>query len=753
MPTSTNASFYQVSGGSDEYAEAVASASASADLARKYAINPEDASFVDAGISRLSALHYAAKAADAAASILGSSGVSTQDLVGVSLKKYGGDPTGVAFSDDAYEAWIASGEPVLRIPNGTWKFGAQHDLIPERAVLGASKFSTVIVSQGDYWLRGRRKSDYSSDIVDDWCKMVVGDLRIRAAKGGLTFEGHEIYLSDLVFDSGLADHWAIDLLNVNEFDIHKITVGKGSAVHEWLGSGLRMRLSRGTQGIGAGNFVNFGDGMVSSLVVKLKGANQIGLMLDPTGYNPVSGTAGATSNTKPVINNVQFNACHVNSGNKPAGSIGVLLKGAARCSFVQFDVENLAVAWKTDSAYGGGNSGSNQYNTWIACAQLNCTDPWVEANQLALRNTFLGASFTGPGGPYAYGNGDPDGTFAAKRSGSDWILPNGLIFSLPGTGALKGQLRMSDYQHFLMVGDLDANPGDGIPKPGMPKNNLPIRTLGFDVTGVNGARIFRPQGWSAGSNQRIEIGNGPGFGFGSDPNFVPIGPLHRVQIHDPLYLTELNVPLPTSYGTDTPGIIVNIGNKTEVIGAGVAEEWQGKGPYTKVTDVFWNVTPDPDVRGNQTTWLPMFNKPGRMRSHLLRSASTYNVDRSWLGKLSEVSSVGGTTLTIVAPDTGGEFFMMRADEASEDTNRYASGWFMLKSALSTVALQGASGVDLFVSGATDPVTTFTMANNSYVLCVYTRKSDTTARVDIVPYGGSGTVTSGGGGGGTDGGEI
>jgi hypothetical protein len=193
------------------------------------------------------------------------------------------------------------------------------------------------------------------------------------------------------------------------------------------------------------------------------------------------------------------------------------------------------------------------------------------------QNCFINSQDSGPLQPTGLANGDPGGTFGGRRSTYDTLLPGGMWFARPGNGQFKGVVRYTDDEAWYFTGDSQDAAGE--PFAGMPKFQTPARALGVRVNhSPNEAHLFRPRSYAAGREHRITIGNGEGFSLGT----TTIGPLHRVQIADPLWVVPW-AGQPQGLGGNVPGVLVNA-SAAAVLGSPGTGYYVGPGLYALVND-------------------------------------------------------------------------------------------------------------------------------------------------------------------------
>ena len=138
----------------------------------------------------------------------------------------------------------------------------------------------------------------------------LSGMTIRMAKGGIRAHGHEFRATNLLFAGGTAplgqadpDGWCVDLLDANETVLREIQAGYGGGtVHRLLANGIRLGSSTPS--------VNYGDGLLQEISIKLGAANTVAVLLKGNG-------TGLINNV--LLSRVQVNAPQGGTGITPAG--------------------------------------------------------------------------------------------------------------------------------------------------------------------------------------------------------------------------------------------------------------------------------------------------------------------------------------------------------------------------------------------------------------------------------------------------
>lgn len=664
----------------------------------------------------------------------GGTGGGTSIALDITSPPYNADKTGANDCSAALTAAFNDGHRRIWFPEGVYKFSSIV-LVPVGTVLlGAGHTRTKIVAEGDQWINGQ--FTIGGDGKPNVSRIWVSGFHIHMAKGGLYMAGHELRLSELRFSGGTAGYWCIQLWASNESAIWNCSGGYGIDPNDALvANGIRWYADD------TDNPVNYGDGLIMECAFKGTADNWIGLALEHQGNHATRG----------VVNNITVVRCQFQapgSGSDPLanpydsgsvrvknGSIGVRLEAVARCTFIGVDVEASFYGFYCKGRSTGLGGRAVKRNTFITCQGFNTRYGFyaeVPDDGSVGQNHFVGCQEVQPLLPVVFSNGDPNNTYLGRASAHDWWLPNALWFARPGNGVPKVALRCSDGEHLYIVHDYQEPSRDGsllYPYDAAPKYKTPRKALAIDVaSSPNAARLYRPQGFVAANSlsgttddnsapgapqkdSRIIIGNGQGFVVDGQP----VNPLHRVEIADPLYITEWSSPLVALYGGDAPGIIANARYETVI---GTTARWRGPGAYQKVR-----------IAGSSSfEWRPMFDVPGWRLCQMGRSGASYTVDRDWFGKLLEHTAAA--TITIPAD-------LIHADEQTAAPGQTAGREFLLKCGLNTVTLQAGTGVTFYVAGSTSPVSSWsTTGTSQFVLVIYQRTGSGTARVDVVPLGGA-----------------
>jgi hypothetical protein len=523
----------------------------------------------------------------------------------VSVRDFGAVGDGVADDAPAFQAAVDAALEI-HVPAGHYRLASVVQVRPRRRIVGAGRDVTIIEAlAARAFVFHKNEGPYAVDptATSDWNRSSIEELSIRMSASGILVHGHEFIAQKLRFAGGAPAGWCLELANANECCIREISAGPGGGAHDLYASGIRLYADE------AGAAVNYGDSLVEEVSIKLKGVGTTGILIEHLG----SAVAGKLY----VMNNLLLNRVQVNSAGAPAGSTGIWLKRVMRSALVNCDVEFLETAFRVEGAAGGGNSGSTRHVSFVNCYVLNCTTPWVDSNG-TLPGSVMRCLFTNCNG---FGLLNPVGVAsndAAARAGEgDTFLPSALWFSEPNQGGAALQMRAPNVGQLLLTGDF--HDGASPTRDGNVKNASPRQALGVDITSFNVSRLYRPRGYAPGQESRIAIGNGEGH---------PAGPLHRIEIADPLYL-----PPRTSEPSQPRNGFVVYCESPSALPAGTP--WAGPGWYARLAN----------------GWSPGVSLPGRLPERE-RNAS-FSLSPADFGRVHRVNNANPITVTVASTYTIG----------------------------------------------------------------------------------------------------
>ncbi|MDX6750268.1 glycosyl hydrolase family 28-related protein [Geminicoccaceae bacterium 1502E] len=514
----------------------------------------------------------------------------------VSVKDFGAVGDGVADDAPSFQAALDAHGAVY-VPPGTYRLATALQVKPRRRLAGAGRDVTVLAAEADLALSFRRNSGawrIEPGSTEDWNRSSLADLTVSMTTGGVRVEGHEFFAERLRFRGGAAAGWCLDMVDANECALRDISAGYGGGEDTLLAGGIRW--------LGQTAGVNYGDSSIEEVSIKLGAAGTTGIRLEHQG--------SLTS----LINNMVVRRVQVNapaSGLTPlAGTIGIALSQVRRCLLEQVDVEVVELGFDEAGSAGGGNSGSSSLVSYVGCHVLNCPTPYRDSNGTlagsAMRRSFLGGTEVFP-----LKTGTSSGDVSARAGLGDTLLPAGLWLSEPSNGGIAVQLRSPNVGQLLVTGDFIES---GTLPDGHPKKAMPRQALGVDVTSFNVTRLYRPRGYAEGAFSRLALGNGEGHAS---------GPLHRVEVSDPLYLA----PRPSEPPQPLNGL-VGYYEQSSALPGGTA--WIGPGWYTRLADRW-----QPGVT-------PMGRVPERERN------VSFTVSPLDFGAIHRVNNLGDVTVTISA---------------------------------------------------------------------------------------------------------
>ncbi|MGD9510528.1 MAG: glycosyl hydrolase family 28-related protein [Geminicoccaceae bacterium] len=485
----------------------------------------------------------------------------------VSVKDFGAVGDGNANDSVAFQAALDGHTSVL-VPAGTYRLDQEIQIKPRRRLLGAGRDATVIDARGARAFTFNRNvgaHQVDATAATDWNRSSVVGMTIRMAKGGIRAHGHEFRATDLLFAGGAAplgqddpDGWCLDLVDANETVLREIQAGYGGgAVHRLSANGIRLASTNPT--------VNYGDGLLQEISVKLGAANTVAVLLKGAG-------TGLINNM--LLSRVQVNAPQGGSGITPlAGSNGIKLWNAARVVCLLCDVEVVDVAFEEYSESQGGTAGACSNNSYVGCfVHYPGTAAYRDSNgtftRSVIRTSFLGCDNLGP---LPVGNVNGDG---GRTQDGDLIAPGLWVCDQYRQPSI--QLRSRDRDVLLITSDRKgANQpnADGHPSQGNPYYGLLIEHSSKQSTKItrpvaNGA-LDPEDGTTPLADVRLELGNGEGDARGE---------LARVQVNDPLYLR----PRATQPVRPLDGLVWYATSQAAVPATG--EYWLGTGLYARINN-------------------------------------------------------------------------------------------------------------------------------------------------------------------------
>lgn len=515
-----------------------------------------------------------------------------------SVRDFGAVGDGVADDAPAFQAAVDAALEV-HVPAGRYRLASVVQVRPRRRIVGAGRDITVVRAEAERaFVFHRNEGIHAVDpsATPDWNRSSIEELSIHMSVSGVLARGHEFIAQRLRFDGGDSDGWCLELENANECCIREISAGPGGGNHDLLASGIRLYANQE----GAG--VNYGDGLIEEVSIKLKGAGTTGILIEHQGA-PVAGKLY-------VMNNLLLNRVQVNSAGAPPGSTGIWLNRVMRSALLNCDVEFLETAFRVEGTAGGGNSGSTRHVSFVNCYVLNCTTPWVDSNATlpgsVMRCLFANCNGFGQLNPVGVSSDDP----LARAGEGDTFLPGALWLNEPSQGGAAVQLRAPNVGQLLLTGDF--HDGSSPTRDGNVKNSGPRQALGIDVTSFNVSRLYRPRGYQEGQESRIAVGNGEGHAS---------GPLHRIEIADPLYLP----PRVTEPSQPRNGFVVYC-ESPAALPAGTP--WAGPGWYARLAN----------------GWGPGVSLPGRVPER--ERNANFQLSPADFGRVHRVNNANAIVVTV-----------------------------------------------------------------------------------------------------------
>lgn len=522
-----------------------------------------------------------------------------------SVRDFGAVGDGIADDAPAFQAALDAALEVF-VPPGHYRLGTVVQIKPRRRIVGAGRDVAVIEALAERaFVFNRNEGSYlvEPSATSDWTRGSIEDLTVRMTTGGILAKGHEFIAQRLRFEGGTSAGWCLELENANECCLREISAGPGGGNHDLFANGIRLYADE------VGAAVNYGDSLIEEVSIKLKGAGTTGILVEHTG----SAVAGKLY----VMNNLLLNRVQVNSAGVPPGSTGIWLKRVMRSALVNCDVEYVETAFRVEGAAGGGNSGSVRHVSFVNCYVLNCTTPWIDSNTdlpgSVMRCFFANCNGFGQINPVGVSSDD-----AAARSGEgDTFLPAALWLDEPNQGGAAVQVRAANLGQLLITGDF--HDGASATRDGNVKNPRPRQALGIDITSYNVTRLYRPRGYVEGQESRLALGNGEEHAA---------GPLHRVEIADPLYLP----PRSTEPGQPRNGFVIYC-ESPSALPSGTP--WAGPGWYARLAN----------------GWSPGVSLPGRVPER--ERNANFTLSPADFGRVHRVNNANPIVVTVASTYTIG----------------------------------------------------------------------------------------------------
>ena len=180
--------------------------------------------------------------------------------------------------------------------------------------------------------------------------------------------------------------------------------------HRLLANGIRLGSSTPS--------VNYGDGLLQEISIKLGAANTVAVLLKGNG-------TGLINNV--LLSRVQVNAPQGGTGITPlAGTNGIKLWNAARVVCLLCDVEVVDVSFEEYSESQGGTAGACANNSYVGCfVHYPGTAAYQDSNgtftRSVIRTSFFGCDNLGPlpvGNVAGDGGRAQDGDLSPRACGS-----------------------------------------------------------------------------------------------------------------------------------------------------------------------------------------------------------------------------------------------------------------------------------------------------------------------------------------------
>ncbi len=254
----------------------------------------------------------------------------------VSVRDFGAVGDGAADDTAAFVAAFAAGAREVRVPAGSYRLTAPLSVPARLSLRGAGRDATFLAidhtGHGLVW----GGSEYIDGFVEGLCLT----LPASGAGSGLRVQGNHFVTRNLRVRGGSATAWGIELDRCNDFHLADVLMW-GDGADAFLANGVWIRN-------GSGAAVNYGDGSLTQLSVRLGRNDTKGLYLE--GANSAPG----------IINNILVAKSNIIAPGR-TGCIGVHLKNARRIALVSVDLESLTTGLREE----GSAAGMSEVNSYI----------------------------------------------------------------------------------------------------------------------------------------------------------------------------------------------------------------------------------------------------------------------------------------------------------------------------------------------------------------------------------------------------
>ncbi|HWL67446.1 MAG TPA: glycosyl hydrolase family 28-related protein [Geminicoccus sp.] len=327
----------------------------------------------------------------------------------VSVQDFGAKGDDATDDSPAFQLAMASGARTIRVPPGRYRLTAPVQVPNGTAIVGQGRDSSILRLDHDGigLFFGASFAAGTAEYTDGTCIGLGLTLRATAQSAALKVVGNNFIGRDLRFRGGGPQAWAIELDRANDWSIVDL-LAWGDAADAFTGNGIWVRNSTGTA-------VNYGDGSMRQVSIKLGGPNLKGLFFEGGAASPG------------IVNNVLVAKANIVAPGQ-TGCTGIHIRNARRLTFVSVDLESLT-------------TGVLEEGTAVAMSEVNS---WL--------GTFFLANSTSPATAYADNNATVPGAvrhrsflgcdnfpaLTASFADGDTMLPRGMwLSSATGTPVVR----------------------------------------------------------------------------------------------------------------------------------------------------------------------------------------------------------------------------------------------------------------------------------------------------------------------------
>jgi hypothetical protein len=277
----------------------------------------------------------------------------------VSVRDFGARGDGASDDTAAIAAALGSGVHQVLIPAGTYRVTAPLPIPPGTIIIGAGNAATTVcIDHGGHGLLCT-----GAEYLNIHVEGMRLELKSNGSGSGVHVEGNNVVLQGLRFAGGGAGAWAVDLDRCNDFRLSDLLMW-GDGPDAFLANGIWLHNSTNAA-------VNYGDGTIAQLSIRLGSDNTRGLFFDgPTAVNQ-------------IINNILIAKANIIAPGR-AGCRAVHIRNARRLTFVSLDIESIG-----EGVYEEGSATDRvECNQYIGVYAIGVATPYADSNGSVPRSVF-----------------------------------------------------------------------------------------------------------------------------------------------------------------------------------------------------------------------------------------------------------------------------------------------------------------------------------------------------------------------------